>query len=254
MRLTLRTLLAYLDNTLDPKDAEAIRDKLGESGFATQLVQRIRGTLDNPKLSAPPPNAVNPVAEANVISEYLDSTLSVEQVAEIEKACLESDTHLAEAAACHQILTMVLGQPADVPATLRERIYAIPEQAAKDIPATAAGPSGSFSSVAVPETDTLTGMPEEPAESVLTPSAEKVEPVGVADSGNIRNMYEILSNSNLILFNIVISLFLRCQPCQTFSCSVALGKNSTNSASVARRSSGKHCTFHNDFVTLKILI
>jgi anti-sigma factor RsiW len=109
MRLTLRTLLAYLDNTLDPNDAEALRQKLSESAFATQLVQRIRSTLVDPTLSAPSPDAVSPVDEANVISEYLDSTLSAEQIAEVEKACLESDSHLAEAAACHQILTMQAG-------------------------------------------------------------------------------------------------------------------------------------------------
>ena len=75
MRLTLRTLLAYLDNTLDKEDAEALRLKLSESGFATQLVQRIRGTLTNGNLTAPAHDAVTPIAaEANVISEYLDST------------------------------------------------------------------------------------------------------------------------------------------------------------------------------------
>ena len=47
MRLTLRTLLAYLDNTLEPQDEEILRMKLTESGFATQLVTRIRASLVN---------------------------------------------------------------------------------------------------------------------------------------------------------------------------------------------------------------
>ena len=140
MRLTLRTLLAYLDNTLDKEDAEALRLKLSESGFATQLVQRIRGTLTNGNLTAPAHDAVTPIAaEANVISEYLDSTLATEQVAEIERICLDSDIHLAEAAACHQILTMVLGKPADVPDTLRRRIYELPDRKVQDIAAKSTG-------------------------------------------------------------------------------------------------------------------
>ena len=48
-------------------------------------------------MAAPSPDAVGPIADANAISEYLDSTLSAEQIAEIERACLESDPHLAEA-------------------------------------------------------------------------------------------------------------------------------------------------------------
>ena len=142
MRLTLRTLLAYLDNTLDPNDAESLRVKVAESGFAGQLVQRIRTNLAKTNLSAPAPDAVGPVEEANVISEYLDSTLSAEQISEIERACLESDQQLAEAAACHQILTMVLGKTAEVSPELRQRIYSLPDRDIADL-ATA----GSFSSV-----------------------------------------------------------------------------------------------------------
>jgi hypothetical protein len=185
MRLTLRTLLAYLDNTLDPNDAEALRQKLSESAFATQLVQRIRSTLVDPTLSAPSPDAVSPVDEANVISEYLDSTLSAEQIAEVEKACLESDSHLAEAAACHQILTMVLGKPADVSEALRDRIYQLPDRSIEDIPT---APSGSFSGVTVPPMDELPGPADSPgalppADSVLQSSAGPITPVGAADSG-----------------------------------------------------------------------
>ncbi|MCA9138746.1 MAG: hypothetical protein KDB00_18370 [Planctomycetales bacterium] len=125
MRLTLRTLLAYLDDTLEPQDAELLRQKVEQSGFATQLVQRIRGSLKDSSLSAPAPDSVHPIEEPNMMSNYLDSTLSPEQIAEIEKACLESLPHLAEAAACHQILTLVLGRPAEVSDRLRERILAM---------------------------------------------------------------------------------------------------------------------------------
>ncbi len=180
MRLTLRTLLAYLDNTLDSQDAEALKLKLKESSFATQLVQRIRNSLNNQMLAAPAPDAVGPVEDANAISEYLDSTLSHEQVAEIERACLESDPHLAEAAACHQILTMVLGTPANVSPELRERIYKLPDRSIEEI-ATGAN----YSSLAVPEDPSPIGpwaddVPT--ADATLNPE-QPVKPVGVADSG-----------------------------------------------------------------------
>ncbi len=178
MRLTLRTLLAYLDNTLDPQDAEALREKLGESGFATQLVQRIRSTLASGTLPAPSPEAVGPVEEANVISEYLDSTLPTEQVAEIERACLESDPHLAEAAACHQILTMVLGKPAEVSPELRQRIYELPDRRIEDIAA-----AGSFSAVALPQQQSLQPLADDLPTAELTFPSQPVKPVGVADSG-----------------------------------------------------------------------
>jgi hypothetical protein len=180
MRLTLRTLLAYLDNTLDPQDAETLQKKLAESGFATQLVQRIRAMLANQTLPSPSPEAMGPVEEANVISEYLDSTLPAEQVAEIERACLESDPHLAEAAACHQILTMVLGEPAEVPAELRNRIYELPDRNIQDIAAT----SGTFSAVTIPTEQTSLGFEDSiPTTTVPTLDSLPVSPVGVSDSG-----------------------------------------------------------------------
>ncbi|TWU60076.1 hypothetical protein Poly51_03500 [Rubripirellula tenax] len=196
MRLTLRTLLAYLDNTLEPQDAEILRTKLAESGFATQLVQRLRAGLINPSLGAPRPDAVGPNDDANVIAEYLDSTLPTEQVAEIERACLESDSRLAEAAACHQILTMVLGKSADVPPALRSRIYELPEREIERIAASSTrfssltmdGPppvtvdalGGALKSGLAPLTD-VSELPT--MDSPLTHTGDPVTPVGPADSG-----------------------------------------------------------------------
>ncbi|MEM6978067.1 MAG: hypothetical protein AAF539_00285 [Planctomycetota bacterium] len=126
MRLTLRTLLAYLDNTLEPEDAVVLKAKLEASPRAVALVSRIRGSMNREQLSAPSPDAMGPLENANVMSEYLDSMLSVEQLAEIEQWCQESDVSLAEAAACHHILAIALGQPARVPDRLRERVYGLP--------------------------------------------------------------------------------------------------------------------------------
>ena len=42
MRLTLRTLLAYLDDTLDPSQAREIGQKVAESHVAQELIDRIK--------------------------------------------------------------------------------------------------------------------------------------------------------------------------------------------------------------------
>ena len=154
MRLTLRTLLAYLDDTLEPAEIKQIGQKVAESDAAQELIARIKQTTRRRRLTTPPthgPGAAN--FDPNTVAEYLDNALPGEQLAEIEKLCLESDVHLAEIASCHQILTLVLGEPALVPPTARERMYglvqgkeAIPYRKATAVtPAPApAHPSASF--------------------------------------------------------------------------------------------------------------
>ena len=120
MRLTLRTLLAYLDDTLEPAQAKLIGQKVAESPAAQELIARVKDVVRRRRLTTPPPGGIS---DPNTIAEYIDSELPAERLAEVEEACLSSDVHLAEIAACHQILTVVLSEPILVPPTAKRRMY-----------------------------------------------------------------------------------------------------------------------------------
>jgi hypothetical protein len=128
MRLTLRALLAYLYNVLEPAEADEFAAKVQESPVASGLVQRIRGITHKVRMTAPRIDAKGLTDDANNVAEYLDNNLAEDRVADFERTCLESDMHLAEVAGSYQILTMVLGKPAEVPPKLRERIYGLPAE------------------------------------------------------------------------------------------------------------------------------
>src|SRR3954453_132092 len=97
---------------LDPAETKLIGQKVAESDTAQELIARIKQVTRRRRLTTPPLTGPNARWDANMVAEYLDNELTGEQIAEVEKICLESDVHLAEIAACHQILTLVLGQPA----------------------------------------------------------------------------------------------------------------------------------------------
>ncbi len=124
LRLTLRTLLSYLDDTLDPTQAKAIGQKVAESDQARELMERIKQVTRRRRLTTPPAAGPGGI-DANTIAEYMDNEVTPEQAAEVEQICLASDVHLAEVAACHQILTLVLGEPALVPPSAKQRMYGL---------------------------------------------------------------------------------------------------------------------------------
>jgi hypothetical protein len=121
MRLTLRTLLAWLDDTLPATQVRDIGKQVAESPFAQELVDRIHRVTRQRRFTVPPksgPEATDP----NVVAGYVDNDLEPEQVAEYEKKCLTSDVNLAEAASVHQILSL-LGQKVVVPPEAKARMY-----------------------------------------------------------------------------------------------------------------------------------
>ncbi|HEV3258305.1 MAG TPA: HEAT repeat domain-containing protein [Gemmataceae bacterium] len=117
--------MAYLDDTLEPAQTKLIGQKVAESPAAQELIARIKEVVRRRRLTTPPATGPAAKVDANTIAEYIDSVLSAEQLAEVEEICLASDVHLAEIAACHQILTVILSEPILVPPTARRRMYGL---------------------------------------------------------------------------------------------------------------------------------
>jgi hypothetical protein len=126
MRLTLRTLLAYRDGVLEPKDASALEAKLRESSTARQISQRIDQSISNPRLAPIPLDAREFGFDANQISEYLDDTILAEHIPEMERRCLENNALLSEVGSCHMILSRAISQSIEIPDRLRSRIHSLP--------------------------------------------------------------------------------------------------------------------------------
>jgi hypothetical protein len=157
MRLTLRTLLAYMDDRLPPANAKELGQKVANSPFATELVERIREVKRRRRLAMPD----KPVAmiDANLIAEYLDDQLTPELVARVEKEVLASDAMLAEVASAHEILGM-LSDPVTIEPQLRDRLYSLDPTGRTDVAnalgsevpakASAAKPAGEWKPLAMP--------------------------------------------------------------------------------------------------------
>ncbi len=121
MRLTLRTLIAWLDDTLTPAEVKAIGHQVSESPFAKELIERIHRVTRQRRLTVPSESGAD-ATDSNTVASYLDNQLHDERVNDFEKRCLTSDVHLAEVASVHQILSMI-GHKAKVPVDAKNRMY-----------------------------------------------------------------------------------------------------------------------------------
>lgn len=189
MRLTLRTMLAWLDDVLDPADAEVLGQKIEANDFASKLVERIRGVITKLRLGAPKTIGVGIGRDANSVAEYLDSRLAEERVAEFEKTCLESDILLSETACCHQILSLVLHKPANVSTELRDRVYAMSTEAQATPPAaeqpTAEHSKGLNGALPAPEAPPQTApAAKSPAKTSTAPTPKPAEVPDYMKSGS----------------------------------------------------------------------
>jgi len=110
MRLTLRGLLAYLDDRLDPATAAQVGDYIGEHDKLRQLTDRIKRVIRRRRLSTPDVAEkqelpVHHQDDPNQVAAFLDGRLPEDQEADFEEICLDTDVYLAEVAAVHQIMT-----------------------------------------------------------------------------------------------------------------------------------------------------
>jgi len=104
MRLTLRTLLGWLDGVLPPEDHAVIGERVSGSRIATGFVGRIRDLVARPDVGAPVRGGRSITDDPNHVAEYLDNALASAHLVDFERVCVESETHLAEVAACHRML------------------------------------------------------------------------------------------------------------------------------------------------------
>lgn len=114
MRLTLRTLLAYLDGLLPVADQADLAMRVDASAVAQSLVARIRQVIRQSTIGAPRVDGRGLGDDANSVAEYLDNSLEPVRLEMLERICLESDMHLAEVASCHAMLAEVARDPAAI--------------------------------------------------------------------------------------------------------------------------------------------
>jgi hypothetical protein len=199
MRLTLRTLLAYLDNILELDDRELLEKKVQESEFAQNLIKRSRETVNNQELSALDPIGHSIRQDPNAVAEYLDNTMAREQIEEFERQCLdntpEADTRLAEITACHHILTMVLGDPVQFAASSRERMYRIGESETIDRQ-TDAGESGQEPIAGVEQTDTHAVAGSASSNQSTTDPDDSFDPADLLPSSKVPDYLRSEDNRN----------------------------------------------------------
>ena len=138
MRLTLRILLAYMDNILGPEDAQLIGKKVEESEFAAGLLHRIRDVMRRLRLARLGPAA----ARGSIPTRWPSiSTTPFRPIASpnARRSAWSPTCTWPRWPPAIRFLTLVLGEPAEVDPASRQRMYELPRQAAVQAAGTAAG-------------------------------------------------------------------------------------------------------------------
>lgn len=125
MRLTMRTLLNWINHNLSEEDAALVALKVEESELAKALKNQIEEVMQRPRLVAPAVIDGTPLGNANSSAEYLDNAMDSSMTVEYEKFCIHSDVILGEVAACHQILSEVLNQTLEISPEFRTRLCSL---------------------------------------------------------------------------------------------------------------------------------
>ena len=125
MRLTLRTLLNWINQNLSESDSHIIAQKVEESELAKNLKTQIETVMEIPDLPALNVLDGTPLGNANSTAEYLDNSMLPEKTQDFERFCIHSDMILAEAASCHFILSRVLTEMPEPSPQLRGRLLSL---------------------------------------------------------------------------------------------------------------------------------
>jgi len=144
-----------MDESLkDPAARDEIAHKIEETEFAQNLIQKIRDVTHRLRLGTPKVIGRGLGNDPNSVAEYLDNVMSADQVQEFDKLSLQSDVHLAEVAACHQVLALVTSQAAVVEPQSRLKMYALAQRSHEqhEYHAAAANGAGHAAATAVLET------------------------------------------------------------------------------------------------------
>lgn len=104
MRLTLRTLLAWVDGVLEAEDHHSLGKRISDSQTASGVAKRIALVAGRRDLGAPEVSAWGSPDDANVVAAYIDNSLCPNEIDDFERRCLQTEVLLAEVADCHGAL------------------------------------------------------------------------------------------------------------------------------------------------------